>query len=144
MLWQLSPGGSKEEVLDGGSAEVTGEGVGSPGDNTRPLTSLFLVALYPTQSNVLFAKLTQGLYYVSAAELEDVGEGSAKKPSKSNRDTIRQERAHTPDLKRIPRSSKEGVSKTKISRFGAVSSNLNGTQIRFLHKMGPIVQAPLE
>ena len=113
MLWQLSPGGSKEEVLGGGSAEVNGEGVGSPGESTQPLTTLFLVALYPTQSNVLFAKLTQGLYYVSAAELEDVGEGSAKKPSKSNRDTIRQERAHTPDLKRIPRSSKEGVSKPK-------------------------------
>ena len=114
MLWQLSPGGSKEEVLGGGSAEVNGEGVGSPGESTQPLTTLVLVALYPTQSNVLFAKLTQGLYYVSAAEPEVVGEGSAKIPSKSNRVTIQQVRAHTPGLERIPLSSKEGVSKQRL------------------------------
>ena len=38
--------------------------------------------------NALFAKLTQGLYYVSAAEPEAVGEGSDKFPSKSTRVTI--------------------------------------------------------
>ena len=35
MLWELSPGVSKEEVQNGGSAEVAGEGEGSPGASTQ-------------------------------------------------------------------------------------------------------------